>query len=114
MRPEWRPSSAGSPTPGTADETASHLQIEIARLSRLVAVFATGLGAVFFAPGAFLGLPFWANLMFAIGIIVANVPKVCCRPSPSRWPMATQRMARRSALIHLPAVETPWLDNCDL
>ena len=56
----------------TADKTISHLQIEIARLSRLVAIFATTLGAVFFALGALLGLPFWANLMFAIGIIVAN------------------------------------------
>ena len=91
----------------TADETTSHLQIEIARLSRLVAVFATGLGAVFFALGAFLGLPFWANLMFAIGIIVANVPEGLLPTVTLSLAMATQRMARRNALIrHLPAVET--------
>jgi magnesium-transporting ATPase (P-type) len=30
---------------------------------------------VFFALGSVLGLSFWANLIFAIGIIVANVPE---------------------------------------
>ncbi|MBP6655013.1 MAG: HAD-IC family P-type ATPase, partial [Propionivibrio sp.] len=91
----------------TADKTISHLQIEIARLSRLVAIFATTLGAVFFALGAVLGLPFWANLMFAIGIIVANVPEGLLPTVTLSLAMATQRMARRNALIrHLPAVET--------
>lgn len=91
----------------TADKTTSHLQIEIARLSRLVAIFATTLGVVFFALGTFLGLPFWANLMFAIGIIVANVPEGLLPTVTLSLAMATQRMARRNALIrHLPAVET--------
>ena len=91
----------------TADKTTSHLQIEIARLSRLVAVFATTLGVAFFALGTFLGLPFWGNLMFAIGIIVANVPEGLLPTVTLSLAMATQRMARRNALIrHLPAVET--------
>ncbi len=91
----------------TADKTTSHLQLEIARLSRLVAFFATGLGVLFFAIGVFLGLPFWANLMFAIGIIVANVPEGLLPTVTLSLAMATQRMARRNALVrHLPAVET--------
>ena len=91
----------------TADKTTSHLQVEIARLSRLVAVFATLLGVVFFALGTVLGLPFWANLMFAIGIIVANVPEGLLPTVTLSLAMATQRMARRNALIrHLPTVET--------
>ena len=91
----------------TADKTVSHLQAEIARLSRLVAVFATGLGMLFFVIGVFLCLPFWANLMFAIGIIVANVPEGLLPAVTLSLAMATQRMARRNALIrHLPAVET--------
>lgn len=91
----------------TADKTASHLQLEIARLSRLVAVFATGLGLFFFVVGLFIGFPFWANLMFAIGIIVANVPEGLLPTVTLSLAMATQRMARRNALIrHLPAVET--------
>ena len=91
----------------TAEKTTSHLQQEIVRLSRLVAIFATTLGAAFFALGVFLGLPFWANLMFAIGIIVANVPEGLLPTVTLSLAMATQRMARRNALIrHLPAVET--------
>ena len=91
----------------TADKSTSHLQLEIARLSRLVAFFATALGLAFFLIGFFLGLPFWANLMFAIGIIVANVPEGLLPTVTLSLAMATQRMARRNALIrHLPAVET--------
>ncbi|WP_153112112.1 cation-translocating P-type ATPase [Propionivibrio limicola] len=91
----------------TAEKSVSHLQQEIARLSRLVAVFATALGVFFFGIGLFLGLPFWANLMFAIGIIVANVPEGLLPTVTLSLAMATQRMARRNALIrHLPAVET--------
>ncbi len=91
----------------TADKSVSHLQQEIRRLSRLVAIFATGLGVFFFVVGAVLGFPFWANLMFAIGIIVANVPEGLLPTVTLSLAMATQRMARRNALIrHLPAVET--------
>ena len=91
----------------TADKSISHLQLEIARLSRLVAIFATSLGLLFFGVGLLLGLPFWANLMFAIGIIVANVPEGLLPTVTLSLAMATQRMAMRNALIrHLPAVET--------
>ena len=91
----------------TAAKTESHLQTEIARLSRLVAVFATTLGVLFFGLGWLLGLPFWANLMFAVGIIVANVPEGLLPTMALSLAMATQRMAKRNALIrHLPAVET--------
>ncbi|MBP5996956.1 MAG: cation-transporting P-type ATPase [Azonexus sp.] len=91
----------------TAEKTVSHLQQEIARLSKLVALFATALGLIFFAIGTAIGLPFWANLMFAIGIIVANVPEGLLPTVTLSLAMATQRMARRHALVrHLPAVET--------
>ena len=91
----------------TASKSESHLQEEIRRLSRLVALLASGLGLVFFGVGLALELPFWASLMFAIGIIVANVPEGLMPTVTLSLAMATQRMARRHALIrHLPAVET--------
>lgn len=91
----------------SADKTTSHLQQEIARLSKLVAIFASALGLFFFAIGVLIGLPFWANLMFAIGIIVANVPEGLLPTVTLSLAMASQRMARRNALVrHLPAVET--------
>ncbi len=91
----------------TAGETESPLQKEIRRVSRLVALLALGLGVAFFAVGHLVGLPFWANFMFAIGIIVANVPEGLLPTVTLSLAMATQRMARRNALVrHLPAVET--------
>jgi sodium/potassium-transporting ATPase subunit alpha len=91
----------------TAGEAGSPLQREIARLSRLVAIFASALGLAFFALGTALGLPFWDNVMFAIGIIVANVPEGLLPTVTLSLAMATQRMAKRNALVrHLPSVET--------
>lgn len=91
----------------TIGATGSPLQREIARLSHLVALFASGLGVLFFFIGQAIGLPFWSNLLFAIGIIVANVPEGLLPTVTLSLAMATQRMARRNALVrHLPAVET--------
>ena len=90
----------------TAGEPSSPLQREIARLSRIVAALATGMGVAMFFIGESLGLPTWENLLFAIGIIVANVPEGLLPTVTLSLAMATQRMARRNALVrHLPAVE---------
>jgi len=91
----------------TAGEASSPLQREIARLSRIVAGLATGIGVLLFLVGQAIGLPTWENLLFAIGIIVANVPEGLLPTVTLSLAMATQRMARRNALVrHLPAVET--------
>ena len=91
----------------TTEEISSPLQREIARLSRIVALLASGLGLCFFLIGQAVEMPFWGNLMFAIGIIVANVPEGLLPTVTLSLAMATQRMARRNALVrHLPAVET--------
>jgi calcium-translocating P-type ATPase len=87
-------------------DTVSPLQREISRVSRIIAIMSLALGAAFFLIGRALGLPFWANFMFAIGIIVANVPEGLLPTVTLSLAMASQRMAKRKALIrHLPAVE---------
>ena len=91
----------------TVRVTITPLQREIARLSRLIAMLAMGLGVIFFFIGQALALPLWDNFMFAIGIIVANVPEGLLPTVTLSLAMATQRMAKRNALVrHLPAVET--------
>jgi calcium-translocating P-type ATPase len=91
----------------TAAAAVSPLQQEIMRLSRMVAGLATLLGVIFFLLGQGLGLSFWNNFLFAIGIIVANVPEGLLPTVTLALAMGSQRMARRNALIrHLPAVET--------
>jgi calcium-translocating P-type ATPase len=88
-------------------EGLSPLQKEIIRLSRIVTVLATGLGGVFFLIGQAVGLSFWENFLFAIGILVANVPEGLLPTVTLALALASRRMARRQALIrHLPAVET--------
>jgi len=88
-------------------ETLSPLQKEIIRLSRMIAGQAMGIGAVFFLIGHFLGLMFWENFIFAIGIIVALVPEGLLPTVTLALAMGSQRMAKRNALIrHLPSVET--------
>ena len=84
----------------------SPLQREIARVTRLVALLAIGLGVVFFGAGQLLGLPLWSNVLFAIGIIVANVPEGLLPTITLSLAMAAQRMAQRRAVVrHLPSVE---------
>ena len=87
-------------------ETISPLQAEIARVSRFVAGLALGLGVIFYFIGRAIGLSFWENFIFAIGIIVANVPEGLLPTVTLALAMGSQRMAKRNALIrHLPAVE---------
>lgn len=89
-----------------APELPSPLALELRRVSRVVAVLAAVVGVSFLAIGHAVGLSVWDNWMFAIGIIVANVPEGLLPTVTLSLAMATQRMAARNALVrHLPAVE---------
>ena len=79
---------------------------EIAHLSRLIAILAVLIGLVFFAIGWALGVPFWDDFIFAIGLIVAMVPEGLLPTLTLALVLATQRLAKRNVLIrYLPSVE---------
>lgn len=92
-------------TQSTGDEP-SPMQREIAHVSRVLGIFSLCLGLIFFLVGQTIGLSFWGNFIFAIGIIVANVPEGLLPTVTLALSMGSQRMAHRQALVrHLPAVE---------
>ena len=87
---------------------ASPLQNEISRLTKTVTLIAVSLGVVFFLLGwRFGGLTLTASFIFAIGIIVANVPEGLLPTVSLSLAMGVQRMARRRAIVKkLSSVET--------
>ena len=80
---------------------------EVAFVTRVIAIFAIGLGATFFFVGLKVGLSAWEASLFGIAIIVANVPEGLLPTITLALAMGAHRMAQRKVLIrHLPAVET--------
>ena len=92
----------------TVKEELSPLQKEINRLTRVISVIAVSLGIVFFLFGkALTGMTFAGAAIFAIGIILGNVPEGLLPTVSLALAMGVQRMAKRHALIKkLSSVET--------
>ncbi len=92
---------------GGVQERLSPLQKEIIRVTRVVAVIAATTGVFFFTLGFFMGRSFWHNFLFAVGIIIANVPEGLLPTVTLSLAMGSQRMAKKKALIkNLTSVET--------
>ncbi len=85
----------------------SPLELETMRVTRTITIIAVCLGTIFFATGVFIGRGFWENFIFALGIVVANVPEGLLPTVTLTLAMASQRMAKKNALVRkLTAVET--------
>lgn len=85
----------------------SPLQKEIVKATRLVATIAALVGIIFFGLGVVIGRNFWDNFIFAIGITVALIPEGMLPTVTLSLAMASQRMAKRKALIkNLSSAET--------
>ena len=85
----------------------SPLQKEIIKVTRIIALIAITTGIFFLAIGTLIGRSFWHNLLFAIGITIANVPEGLLPTVTLSLAMGSQRMARKRALIkNLTSVET--------
>lgn len=86
----------------------SPLEKEVSRAARVVAYLAVGFGLALFLVSVFVtNLGITSSLLFAIGIIVANVPEGLLPTLSLSLAIGVQRMARRHALIKkLSSVET--------
>lgn len=91
----------------------SPLQKEINRLTKLIAVLSIAMGFVFFFVGLTLTkMSLVTSFMFAIGIILANVPEGLMPTVTLALSMAVRRMAKKNALIKkLSSVETLGCTN---
>jgi len=88
-------------------EKPSPLELELRRVTRLVALVSFGLGSLFFVVAGFLGMGLEERFVFAIGVTVANVPEGLLPTVTLALALGTQRMARRNALVRrLSSVET--------
>lgn len=89
-------------------EQQSPLQKELESVTRVVTLLAVGIGLVFFVVGTMLGgLSTVSAFLFAIGIIVANVPEGLLPTLTLSLALGVRRMAGRKALVkRLSSVET--------
>ena len=86
---------------------SSPLDIETAHMVRVLTIIAVSMGAIFFTYGVISGRSLWINLVFMMGIIVANVPEGLLPTFTLSLAMGSLRMAKRNVLVKgLSAVET--------
>jgi len=83
------------------------MQKELKDFVKKITFLALGIGFVFFCIGFFIGNQFWTNLVFAIGIIVANVPEGLLPTVTLALTQASRKMAKRKAVVkNILSVET--------
>lgn len=86
--------------------TPSPLERQVLHMMRILTVIAITLGFGFFLYGMATGRPLWINLVFMMGIIVANVPEGLLPTMTLALAMGSLRMARKNVLVKsLNAVE---------
>ena len=86
-------------THGQPDQP-SPLQREMQRMTRTITILALATGIVFFALGAGLGrLTPFEGFLFALGIIVANVPEGLLPTLSLALALGVRRMAARKAIV---------------
>lgn len=96
-----------------AETVETPLSIEIELFIKLIGAVALILGVTFFFFGVAYGYDYITNLVFAIGIIVANVPEgLLCTVTVS-LALTAERMAKKQVLVkNLESVETLGSTSC--
>ncbi|MEU4121729.1 cation-translocating P-type ATPase [Streptomyces virginiae] len=85
----------------------SPLEQQVKKVAWLIAAVAVGMGALFLVTGVAVGLPLTDSLMFAIGLLVANVPEGLLPTITLALAVGVRVLARQGAVVkRLSAVET--------
>jgi sodium/potassium-transporting ATPase subunit alpha len=96
-----------------AEAVETPLSIEIHRFILIVSSVAIFLGVTFFIFGVAYGYDIITNLVFAIGIIVANVPEGLLATVTVSLALTAQRMSKKFVLVkNLESVETLGSTSC--
>ncbi|MDJ0627664.1 MAG: HAD-IC family P-type ATPase [Rhodobacter sp.] len=91
----------------TTESVETPIHRELRHFIKIISSIAIFLGVTFFLVSVAIGNGAIASLIFAIGIIVANVPEGLLPTVTLSLTMASRRMARKNALIkNLESVET--------
>merc|ERR1712166_770134 len=97
----------------SAESAETPLSIEIHRFILIISAVAMSLGLIFFIFGVFYDYDIITNLVFAIGIIVANVPEGLLATVTVSLALTAQRMAGKMGLVkNLESVETLGSTSC--
>jgi len=97
----------------SAGTQVSPLRQEINRFIIIIACIACTFGVFFFIAGFALGYPAITNVIFAIGIIVANVPEGLLATVTAALTITAKKLAVKKVLVkNLEAVETLGSTSC--
>ncbi|MGM5483471.1 MAG: cation-translocating P-type ATPase [Nanobdellota archaeon] len=91
----------------SVEKKQTHMQLQLAKFIKIISSIAITLGFIFFLLGFLQGNTFWVNMVFAIGIIVANVPEGLLPTVTLTLSIAAQKMAKKNALVkNIDSIET--------
>jgi len=93
--------------------TMTPIAIEIEHFIHFISYVAFALGIIFFSFGVYYGYTFTKNLIFLIGIIVANVPEGLLATVTVGLTITAKQMATKNVLVkNLESVETLGSTSC--
>lgn len=97
----------------TTGSAKTPIASELDHFIYIISVVAVTLGVVFFLVGCFIGTDLITNLVFMIGIIVANVPEGLLVTVTVSLSLTAHRMSAKSVLVkNLEGVETLGSTSC--
>lgn len=89
------------------------LRKEVDRFIKMITIIAVSLGILFFALGFIIGYSAITNIIYAIGIIVANVPEGLLATMTVTLALSAKRLSAKFVLVkNLEAVETLGSTSC--